>query len=153
MSEKADLLAGADAKFLKLKEAFGGLSKAQMGEIWCGTWSARDIAAHISGWHREMIPVLERIARGEKLTPEGVSYENVDTWNDSLAAAKRSWATADIFREMAASHADLTRAAAAVPDARLVPGKTAHKVVDLNSRHYYQVHRDDLMAWRASRGI
>jgi len=48
MSEKAALLTGADAEFVKLKEAFGGLSDAQMGEVWCGTWSARDIAA----WRR-----------------------------------------------------------------------------------------------------
>ena len=25
--------------------------------------------------------------------------------------------------------------------------------VDLNSRHHYQVHRDDILAWRKSRGI
>ena len=153
MSEKADLLSGADAEFVKFKEAFTGLSEAQMSEVWCGTWSARDIAAHISGWHREMIPVLERITRGEKPIPDGVSYENVDAWNDKLAAAKKSWATADIFKEMDASHADFKRAAAAVPDDRVARGKTAHRIVDLNGRHHYQVHRDDIAAWRKSRGI
>ena len=153
MSEKSLLLEGADAEFVKFKEAFAGLREAQMSEIWCGTWSARDIAAHISGWHREMIPVLERITRGEKPIPEGVSYENVDAWNDRLAAAKRSWATAEIFSEMDASHADFKRAATAVPDDRLAPGKTAHRIVDLNSRHHYQVHGDDIAAWRRSKGI
>jgi len=45
MSEKAGLLSGADAEFVKFKEALSGLSEAQMSEVWCGTWSARDIAA------------------------------------------------------------------------------------------------------------
>jgi hypothetical protein len=153
MSEKALLLAGADAEFVKLKEAFAGLSEAEMILVWCGSWSARDIAAHISGWHREMIPVLERIARGEKPIPDGVSYEDVDAWNDKLAAAKKFWATADIFSEMDASHAEFKRAATVVPDDRLAPGKTAHKIVDLNSRHHYRVHRDDIAAWRTSKGI
>ena len=45
MSEKADLLSGGDAEFVKFKEALSGLSDAQMSEVWCGTWSARDIAA------------------------------------------------------------------------------------------------------------
>jgi hypothetical protein len=153
MSEKSLLLAGADAEFVKFKEAFAGLSEAQMNLVWCGIWSARDIAAHISGWHREMIPVLERITRGEKPIPDGVSYENVDAWNDKLAAAKKSWATAEIFREMDASHADFQRAATAVPDDRLAPGKTAYRIADLNGRHHYQVHRDDIAAWRGSKGI
>ena len=83
MSGKADLLAGADAEFLKFKEAFEGLSEAQM-----------------------------------------------DT-----------------------SHTDVKRATAAVPDDRVAPGKTAHRIVDLNSRHHYQGHRDDIAAWRKSKGI
>ena len=45
MSGKADLLEGADAEFVKLKEAFAGLSEAQMSEVGSETWSARDIAA------------------------------------------------------------------------------------------------------------
>lgn len=60
---------------------------------------------------------------------------------------------ADIFKEMDASHADFKRAAAGVPDDRVAPEKTAHRIVDLNSRHHYQVHRDDIAAWRRSRGI
>ena len=34
-----------------------------------GLWGVREILAHIMGWQREMIPVLERIARGEKPSP------------------------------------------------------------------------------------
>ncbi len=45
MSEKADLLSGADTEFVNFKRSLAGLSEAQMREVWCGTWSARDIAA------------------------------------------------------------------------------------------------------------
>jgi hypothetical protein len=83
MSGKAGLLAGADAEFEKLKEAFEGLSEAQMD----------------------------------------------------------------------ASHADFKLAAAAVPDDCVAPGKTAHRIVDLNSRHHYEAHRGDIAAWRKSKGI
>jgi hypothetical protein len=40
-----------------------------------------------------------------------------------------------------------------VPDDRVAKGKTAHRIVDLNGRHHYQVPRDDITAWRKSRGI
>jgi hypothetical protein len=53
--------------------------------------------------------------------------------------------------ELDASHAAFMRAAAAVPEERYVPGKTAHKIVDLNSRHHYREHREQIEAWRAGR--
>jgi hypothetical protein len=29
-----------------------------------------------------------------------------------------------------------------------VPGKTAHKIVDFNSRHHYREHRGQIEEWR-----
>ena len=58
-----------------------------MRRPWFGTWGIREILAHITGWHREMIPVLERIARGEKPLADGVSYADLDGWNARLVGA------------------------------------------------------------------
>ncbi|HET7876164.1 MAG TPA: ClbS/DfsB family four-helix bundle protein [Methylomirabilota bacterium] len=153
MSEKQKLLAEAEAEFAKFKQAIAGLSDAQMREVWCGVWGVREIVSHLSGWHREMGPLLERLARGERPVPEGVSYEDVDGWNAKFADAKKSWSTAEILTELDASHPSFMKAAAAVPEERFVPGKTAYRVVDLNSRHHYQEHGDQIRAWRKSRGI
>ncbi|OGK83386.1 MAG: hypothetical protein A2X52_05950 [Candidatus Rokubacteria bacterium GWC2_70_16] len=152
MSEKAKLIAEAEQEFAAFQRALAGLTEAQVREVWCGTWGVREIVAHISGWHRELGSALERLSRGEKPIPEGVSYDDVDAWNARFAAAKTSWATEALLAELDASHADFLRVARGVPEDRLLPGKTAYKIVDLNSRHHYQVHRDDILAWRASRG-
>jgi hypothetical protein len=153
MSEKATLLAEAETEFQGLKRVLAGLDEARMRQVWCGSWAVRDILAHISGWHRELGPALERLARGEKPIPEGVSYEDVDAWNARHAGAKKSWATPDILKELDASHAYFMKAAAAVPEERFVPGKTAYRLVDLNSRHHYQAHAGEIEAWRKSQGI
>jgi len=148
MSEKTTLLSEAETEFTRFKGAIAGLDEARMREVWLGTWSARDIVAHISGWQRELAPALERIARGERPIAEGVSYEDVDAWNARFAAAKKSASTADILKELDASHTAFMRAAAAVSDERYVPGKTAYKIVDFNSRHHYHEHRTQIEAWR-----
>jgi hypothetical protein len=44
-------------------------------------------------------------------------------------------------------------AAVAVPDARYQPGKTAWRIVDLNSAHHYMEHGDQIRAWRRSRKL
>jgi len=90
MSEKTTLLSEAETEFTHFKRAIAGLDEARMRQVWLGTWSVRDIVAHISGWHREMGPALERLARGERPIAEGVSYEDVDAWNGRFAEAKRS---------------------------------------------------------------
>ena len=35
----------------------------------------------MDGWLREMTPALERLTRGERPTPEGIDWSNVDAWN------------------------------------------------------------------------
>jgi len=153
MSEKTTLRAEAEAEFAELKRTLAALEEAELGEVWCGTWAVRDLVAHIQGWHRELQPALERMARGERPIPEGVSYDDVDAWNARFATTKRSWTTPAILAELDASHADFMRAAAAVPEARFTPGKTAHKLVDFNSRHHYREHGEQIAAWRKSRGL
>ena len=153
MSEKTTLLSGAETEFAAFKRALAGLTEAQMREVWLGTWSARDIVSHISGWHRELSPALARLQKGERPIPEGVSYDDVDAWNGRFADARRTAATADILKELDASHAAFLQAAAGVPEERYVPGKTAHKIVDLNSRHHYQEHRAQIEEWRKRKAI
>jgi len=153
MSEKTTLLSGAETEFTAFKRALAGLGEAQMREVWLGTWSARDIVAHISGWHRELAPALQRMAKGERPIPEGVSYDDVDAWNARFADARKTAATAGILKELDASHAAFLQAAAGVPEERYVPGKTAHKIVDFNSRHHYQEHRAQIEEWRRRQGI
>ena len=148
MSEKTTLLTEAETEMAAFKRALAGLDEARMREVWLGTWTARDVVAHISGWHRELIPALQRMARGERPIPEGVSYDDVDAWNAKFAEAKKREATANILKELDSSHAAFMQAAEGVPEDRYVPGKTAYKIVDFNSRHHYQEHRAQIEDWR-----
>lgn len=153
MSAKDELLRQAQEEFKAFKAAVQGLDERQLTEVWLGTWSIRDILAHISGWHRELGPGLERLARGEKPFPEGTSYEDVDGWNARFAAAKKNVPVSELLKELDASHEYFMAVAAKVPEERFVPGKTAYRIVDLNSAHHYKEHGDQIRAWRQSKGI
>ncbi len=153
MSTKQDLLNEAARQYKAFHETIHGLNEEHMTEVWLGTWSVRDIVAHIAGWHREMGPALERMARGERPVPEGVSYGDVDGWNEKFAAAKRHEPVADVLLDLDKSHEAFMHAAAQVPDDRFVEGKTAWKIVDGNSAHHYREHADQIRAWREAKGI
>jgi hypothetical protein len=152
-TSKEELLNEAAREYKALHEALQGLNEAQMTEVWLGTWSVRDIVAHIAGWHQEMGPALERLARGERPIREGVSYDDVDAWNARFAAARRATPVADVLLELDKTHEYFLRVAAAVPLERFQAGKTAWKIVDGNSAHHYHEHAEQIRAWRSSRGI
>ena len=151
---KNELLKQGEEEFRALKAAVTGLDERRMTEVWLGTWSVRDIVAHMSGWHRELGPALERIARGERPIQDGKNYETeVDAWNAKFAAAKRDTPVADVLLELDASHESFMHAAARVPEERFVEAKTAWKIVSLNSAEHYKEHGDQIRAWRADRKI
>jgi hypothetical protein len=150
---KEELLNEAAREYKALHEALQGLNESQMTEVWLGTWSVRDIVAHIAGWHTEMAPALERLTRGERPIREGVSYDDVDAWNARFTEARRRTTVADVLLELDKTHESFLRAAAAVPAERFQPGKTAWKIVDGSSAHHYREHAEQVRAWRATRGV
>jgi hypothetical protein len=152
-ASKDELLNQAARDYKAFHETLTGLNEAHLTEVWLGTWSIKDIVAHISGWHREMGPALERLARGEKPVPPGVSYDDVDAWNARFAAAKQKASVADVLLEFDKSHEYFMHAAAGVPVERFQVGKTAWKLVDGNSAHHYREHAEQIRAWRRSHGV
>ena len=69
MGDREKLLAEAEEAYGELRGAVAGLDEASMHQVWLGTWGAREILIHISGWHRELLPALGRIGRGERHIP------------------------------------------------------------------------------------
>ena len=153
MSLKDDLLRQTQDDFGALKRALVGLSDETMRRPFSGTWGVREILAHIAGWQREMIPVLERIARGDKPLADGVSYADLDDWNARHVAARRGLTVEGVRAELDATHHEFLAAARAVPESRFAPDKTATRVVDLNGPHHYRDHTAHILAWRRRAGL
>ena len=150
---KAELMIRAASEYRAFHEALHGLNEDHMSEVWLGTWSIREIVAHMVGWHREMTPVLERLARGERPVAPGVSYDDVDGWNERFAATAKGREITDLLLDLDRTHEDIMQAADRVPAERYEPGKTAYRIVDGNSAHHYHEHGEQIRDWRASRGI
>src|SRR6267378_2160167 len=72
MSPKDELLNRAAQEYKAFYQALDGLNEADLTEVWLGAWSIKEIVAHMVGWHRELTPALERIARGELCRRRGL---------------------------------------------------------------------------------
>ena len=151
MSVKDEVLKQVADEFAAFKASYAGLSEEQLTRVMLGTWSIREILCHIAGWHREVVPVLERIARGEKPVAEGVSYDDPQPWNERFVRDYAGKSAADMIAEIDASYEALVAAARKVPEERFAPGSAAARTMDAVGPHHWKEHGEQIRQWRTSR--
>jgi hypothetical protein len=147
MDARHAIIQTTEQEYATLRDAVHGLDEARMNEVWLGTWGVREIVAHIAGWHREMMPALERLARGERPYADG-TYDDFDRWNARFVDQRKAIATADLVREMEGSHRDFVRAVERLSEGDLAEGGTARSLVDGIGAAHYREHAAQIAEWR-----
>jgi hypothetical protein len=150
---KDSLLREMDAGFAGLLDAVHGLSGERMTQVWYGDWCVRDILAHVAGWHREEIAMLERMARGERPVPESADYTDDDAWNARFAAKWQAASADEVLAELKASKEAYVAAALRLPEERFEEGRTAQRLVQQGCTEHYREHGDEIREWREREGI
>jgi hypothetical protein len=148
---RQQLIAALNKEFDSLLDSVAGPSDPQMAEVWYGDWSVNDILAHVAGWHREMAPAFERIARGERPVPEDADYNNFDKWNAGFAGSRAGTAV-EVLAELMASKAAFAAAAAKVPEEKFEDGRAAYRIIHLTGIEHYADHEPAIREWRKSQG-
>ncbi len=139
--EKQATLNEVESGFQKLLVSFKDMDDREMQRVFYGTWSVKDLLAHIAGWHHQMTGALERMARGERPTPEGVDYSDADAWNAKFVAAMTAQDPSTVVADLRQSFANYLRAARALPEDRFGDGKTANRLLETSGYGHYAEHR------------
>jgi len=149
MSDKAVLLKDAEEAFGELHRAIDGLTEADAGRVWLGTWGVREILIHISGWHEAMADALDNVAKGRPAYAEGM-YDDYDAWNARFVAERAGVKLADVVAELDASYERMVAAARAVPDAQFTEGGAARGPFEGAGAGHYREHSAQIREWRAT---
>jgi len=156
--DKAQTLQQLDGEHKKLREAVSGLDNKQLDQTWYDQWSVKQIIAHVLGWEREMTGALERIARGERPTLEGVDYSDSDAWNAKFA---HEWGPIQANTVLAAwdqAHVVFAKAAQSVPADRYGTKEdgsptTVSRLIETTGYGHYQEHLGPILEWRNQQGL
>jgi hypothetical protein len=138
--DKQTTIKKVETGFDELLGAVDGLDERAMNTVFYGDWAVKDILAHIAGWHHQMAAAMERMARGEKPTPEGVDYGDSDAWNARFASAMKAQSAATVIADLKQSLANYLRAARAIPDDRFGEGKTVNRLLEGSGYGHYAEH-------------
>ena len=149
------LLKTLDDEFAGFLDTIDGLSDERMTNVWYGEWSVRDILAHIVGWHRLEVAMLELMASGERPWPEGSGhpYNEGDAWNARFVEKWHTASPATILEELKASKGAYVAAARLLPEERFREGRTAHRLLQEGCIDHYRDHAAQIRDWRKREGI
>ena len=150
MHGKQDVLQQLDDGFTALNTVLDRVDEthgAWDGAV--GTWSVVNVCQHIDGWLQEMTSALERLAAGERPTPEGVDYSDFDQWNAGFVETRGQQSLAEARAALTASHSKFRTAADGVAGDRYDEGKTVNRLIDGTAIEHYQEHTEQLDAFLA----
>jgi len=154
MSGKSDAIAELQAAHDRFRSAIAGLPDPKFDETWLGSWNLSQLLAHMAGWYGEMTGAFERVARGERPTPEGVDYNDTDTWNAKFALNAKPGRAA--LAEWDQAYDRYVAAARALDDSQygVDPEKgrprIGNRLLQGAGIGHFEEHQGELDAWLAS---
>jgi len=150
--DKQTVLGELQRAFDEFLASVQGLDERAMSHVFYGAWSVKDIVAHVAGWQHTMTAAMERMARGEKPTPEGVDYSDADAWNARFAAAMHAQNATTVVADLQQSFANYRRAAQALPADRFGEGKTINRLLEGSGYGHYREHLPAIQEYRKQLG-
>ncbi|HLZ23820.1 MAG TPA: ClbS/DfsB family four-helix bundle protein [Ktedonobacterales bacterium] len=159
---KSALLAEIDTARAGWDALIGDVPEARMTEPGAaGTWSVKDVLAHVAVYERWAADQLNAMMRGETEmyvapdTPPGADTEDTDRQNAAYYAAWRDRSLADVRREARETFALLRAAIEQAPEALLnetdryawLGGSAVWQMVAGDAYEHYQDHIPSIRAW------
>jgi hypothetical protein len=149
MAKPFRLLKRVDDAWAAFTGSYEGLAGADLlrpGVV--GTWSVRDIIAHVTTWEEEALKHLPGIVTGRRPPRYSVTYGGIDAFNALMTARKKDLPLAVVIRQQAAVHRKVLALIARTPEKELASGTRFRNRLRLDTYGHYAVHTQAILRWR-----
>lgn len=147
--DKQQLLRRLDKAWSLLKESYDGLSESRLMEPGViGTWSVKDILAHVTTWEEETLKVLPLIIQGRQLPRYSVVYGGIDAFNAQMAEQKRNLSLAEVVTQLDKIHSRLIDYIQRAPEEQFTGGTRFRRRLRLDTYSHYPQHARAIREWR-----
>ena len=146
--KKDQLMNKLEKAWTALKEAYAGLSGAQMLEPGVtGEWSVKDILGHVTTWEEESLSYLPLIISGGR-PPRYIKFGGIDAFNAQMTEQKRDMALPDIVRQLDETHRRLLDYLQSVPEEQFTRETPFRRRLRLDTYGHYPLHARAIQEWR-----
>jgi uncharacterized protein (TIGR03083 family) len=148
--DKQAVIEETRAAYREFMDAVDGLNEEQLTKPFLGTWSVREITGHVIGWQEQMTIGFQRMANGERPSPEGANWADVQSWNDKFAAGVQGRSATELLQDLDSRVEGFIAAIRALPDDRLGEGKTANRMAETAGYGHFREHAPEIKQARES---
>ena len=147
--DRAQFLKRLDEGWNALQEAYAGLSDPEMMEQGVtGTWSIKDIIAHVTSWETEALKHLPLILAGKKPPLYSITYGGIDSFNARMIEQKRKLSLAEVLRQRDETHRQLVDFIQSVPEEQFIQETCFRHRLRLDTYRHYPEHTGMILKWR-----
>lgn len=146
---KEQLLDKLEKAWADLKASYAGLSEAQMTEPGVtGTWSVKDILAHVTTWEEEALKMLPLLREGVTPPRYADAYGGLNAFNALMSERKRGLSLSEVLAQLDDTHRRLIEYVHSVPDDLLTTETRFRRRLRLDTYSHYPEHARAIREWR-----
>jgi hypothetical protein len=149
---RVQLLTRIEEPWRALEAAYGGLSEAEMlAPGVTGTWSVKDIIAHVTSWEGESLAHLPVILAGRRPARYSVTYGGIDAFNAQTTKRVRDLTLAEVLRQRDDMHRRLLEFIQGAPEETFATDTRVRRRLRLDTYRHYAIHARAIRTWREHR--
>lgn len=149
-TDKQGVIADYRAAYSEFRAAVDGLTDEQMTKPFLDEWTVREVVGHIAGWHDQMTLGLQRMAQGQRPTPEGVDWSDTQGFNMRFAQDVSGRRPSDLLQDLDGKAQQFIGALQALPEDRFGEGKTVNRMAAGAGYEHFREHSGEIQGARAA---
>lgn len=147
--DRRQLLKRLDQAWSEFKAAYAGLSDSEMMQPGVqGTWSVRDILAHVTTWEEEALTHLPLILEGGRPPRYSTKYGGIDAFNALMTERKRNLSLTEVRRQLDEVHGRLVDYVSSAVEELFTRETRFRRRLRLDAYGHYPKHARAIRAWR-----
>jgi len=150
--DKYQLLKRLDRAWGAFKASYDGLSESELLEPGVvGTWSIKDIIAHVTWWEEESLTHLPSILAGGKPPKYSTIYGGIDAFNAHKYEQKKNLPLSTVLQQRDETHRRLIDFIQQVPEDQITRETPFRHRLRLDTYSHYPKHAQVIQEWREQR--
>jgi hypothetical protein len=146
--DRPQLLRRLDKAWEDLKASYIGLPDEQLVEPGVtGTWSVRDIIAHVTWWEEEALTHLPVILAGGRPPRYSATYGGIDAFNALMTDRQRNLSLSEVLDERDDTHRRLIDFVQRVPEDQIARETRFRRRLRLDTYGHYPKHAVGIRKW------
>jgi hypothetical protein len=125
------------------------LSESQLTEPGVtGSWSVKDVIAHVTWWEEEALKHLPLIVKGGRPPRYSTEYGGIDAFNAQMTDLKRGLSLHDVLKQMDETHRRLVAYVQSAPEVQFTLETRFRRRLRLDTYSHYPKHAKAIREWR-----